>query len=297
MPIRLAWPCSDPAAIARLAVEHWREVPRKVSRLPATDRADAWRSGDSRRLVARRPGMCLTKYLVMHVNKRSAADYLPESRSLKSLRAAAARCRGCDLYKTATRTVFGEGAAHAAVMFVGEQPGDSEDEQGRPFVGPAGALLRKLMRQAPIDERDVYLTNTVKHFKYIWRGKRRIHSKPKRTEVQACTPWLEAEIARVRPKVVVALGATAAQTLLGSSFKLTQHRGEFVPSNLAPHVMAMFHPSSILRVPDSKTRAEEIALFLAQLKKVANVLRSAAKPGYRGDTKVHSEAHTRHREG
>lgn len=146
--------------------------------------------------------------------------------SLESLREAAAHCRGCDLYKDATQTVFGDGPEHAKIMFVGEQPGDSEDTQGRPFVGPAGKLLRQAMGQARIAEGDAYITNAVKHFKYVWRGKHRIHATPKRIEVRACTPWLEAELREVRPTVVVALGATAAQALLGPGFRLTHHRGE-----------------------------------------------------------------------
>ena len=204
--------------------------------------------------------------------RRSAAEYLPESTSLKSLREAAAHCRGCDLYKRATQTVFGEGKARAKVMFVGEQPGDSEDKQGHPFVGPAGTLLRKAMHEAGIDPKNVYITNAVKHFKYIERGKRRIHQKPKTIEIQACSPWLAAEIKHVRPEVVVALGATAAQALLGSNFRLTKHRGEFFPSELAARVIATVHPSSILRAPDSEARRREMVMFLADLRAIAQSL-------------------------
>ena len=160
-------------------------------------------------------------------------------------------------------------------MFVGEQPGDNEDQEGRPFVGPAGTFLRDLMHQAGIDEHDVYFTNTVKHFKFIWRGKRRIHSKPKRLEIEACRPWLEAEIARVRPAMIVALGATAAHALLGPSFRLTKHRGEFVASDLAPRVIATIHPSAILRAPDSETRAAQTSDLLSELKMIARMLRTA----------------------
>jgi DNA polymerase len=188
------------------------------------------------------------------------------------LREAAACCRGCDLYKDATQTVFGEGAAHAKVMLVGEQPGDSEDREGHPFVGPAGKLLRRAMDEAGIAPRDVYITNAVKHFKYIWRGKRRIHNKPKVIEVRACRPWLEAEISVVQPEIVVALGATAAQTLLGSAFRLTAHRGEVVVSDLAPRVIATVHPSSILRAPDDDARHVELAEFIGDLKKVARTV-------------------------
>lgn len=203
---------------------------------------------------------------------RSAAEYLPKTRSLKSMREAAAHCRGCDLYKAATQTVFGEGKAHASVMFVGEQPGDSEDREGHPFVGPAGKLLRKAMEQGGIDPRDVYITNAVKHFKFIVRGKRRIHTKPRTIEVRACLPWLEAEIDLVKPDVVVALGATAAQALMGSSFRLTQHRGEFVRSSLAPRVLATVHPSAILRAPDDATRHREMAKFVEDMHLIAEAL-------------------------
>lgn len=201
--------------------------------------------------------------------ERSAADFLPRRKTLKSLREAAAVCRGCDLYKNATQTVFGEGKARAALMFVGEQPGDSEDLAGHPFVGPAGKLLRKAMSEAGIDPDETYITNAVKHFKYIVRGKRRIHSKPRAIEIQACSPWLQAEIERVRPDVVVALGATAAQALLGSRFRLTQHRGEFQSSLFAPRVLATVHPSSILRAPDDQARHRELAMFIDDLRLAA----------------------------
>jgi uracil-DNA glycosylase len=202
----------------------------------------------------------------------SAARYVPATRSLKRLREAAADCRGCDLYKRATQTVFGEGPARANVMFVGEEPGDSEDKQGHPFVGPAGTLLRSAMVKAGLDPDGVYLTNAVKHFKFVERGKRRIHQKPKVVEVRACLPWLAAEINVVRPKIVVALGATAAQALLGSSFRLTQHRGTVFESDLAPSVVATVHPSVILRAPDSAARRREMTLFLADLKRIAKML-------------------------
>jgi uracil-DNA glycosylase family protein len=194
----------------------------------------------------------------------SAEAYLPDRLSIKSLREASARCKGCDLYRFATQTVFGEGAARARLMFVGEQPGDEEDLTGHPFVGPSGRLLRKAMQDAGIPPRDVYITNAVKHFKFIERGKRRIHAKPKVTEVRACEPWLEAEIAVVRPKLVVALGATAAQVLLGPAFRLTKHRQELMPSRWGP-VLATVHPSSILRAPDSESRARDLAAFIEDL--------------------------------
>ena len=202
----------------------------------------------------------------------SAAQFLPPRRSMKALREAAARCRGCDLYKYATQTVFGEGGVRSRVMFIGEQPGDSEDRAGHPFVGPAGTLLRKAMTQAGIDPKSAYITNAVKHFKFIERGKKRIHQKPKTIEIRACEPWLEAELQVVHPEIVVALGATAAQALLGNAFRLTKHRGEILSSPLAPRVLATVHPSSILRAPDSATRTREMGKFLEDLKQIASLL-------------------------
>ncbi|MBV9278396.1 MAG: UdgX family uracil-DNA binding protein [Candidatus Eremiobacteraeota bacterium] len=203
---------------------------------------------------------------------RSAADYLPEKRSLKSLREAAAHCRGCDLYKAATQTVFGEGKARARMMFIGEQPGDSEDREGHPFVGPAGKLLRKAMVEAGIDPDATYITNAVKHFKYVVRGKRRIHQTPRVIELRACRPWLDAEIQQVKPDVIVALGSTAAKSLFGSEFRLTMHRGHvFTSMEVAPNVVATVHPSSILRAPDDKSRHLELSKFVADLKRVAAI--------------------------
>src|SRR5689334_6215479 len=179
---------------------------------------------------------------------------LVKPRGLDTLAREAKGCRNCDLWKVGTQTVFGEGNAHARLLFVGEQPGDKEDLEGRPFVGPAGNLLNTALEQAGIDRSDVYVTNAVKHFKWEPRGKRRIHKKPNGAEVAACRPWLDAEIAAVKPEVIVCLGATAAQALLGRQFKVTMHRGELLESGLAPHVMATVHPSSILRAPDDETR-------------------------------------------
>ena len=159
-------------------------------------------------------------------------------------------------------------------MFVGEQPGDSEDRQGHPFVGPAGKLLRKAMEEAGIDPRDTYITNAVKHFKFITRGKRRIHQKPRTVEIQACRPWLEAEMRVVRPEIVVALGATAAQALMGPRFRLTQHRGEILSSDLAPRLIATVHPSAILRAPDDEARHRELGKFIEDLKQISDVVRS-----------------------
>ncbi|MFN2449695.1 MAG: UdgX family uracil-DNA binding protein [Candidatus Baltobacteraceae bacterium] len=200
---------------------------------------------------------------------------MPERRSLKALREAAQRCRGCDLYRYATQTVFGEGRARAALMFVGEQPGEREDRFGHPFVGPAGKLLHDAMQSAGIDPRTIYVTNTVKHFKFIERGKKRIHQKPRTIEIQACMPWLEAEIAQVKPELVVALGATAAQALLGASFRLTKHRGELQRAELTDRVLATVHPSSILRAPDAAARRRELSAFIADLKIAARSVASA----------------------
>jgi len=193
-------------------------------------------------------------------------------RSLRSLRQAAARCRGCDLYKDATQTVFGEGNPRAIVMLVGEQPGDVEDKEGHPFVGPAGKLLQRGLAAAGIATDDVYFTNAVKHFKFVWRGKRRIHAKPKRIEVRACSPWLLEEIAQVKPSLVVTLGATAALALLGPAFRLTRSRGRLVSSQFAPRIIATVHPSSILRAPDEATRHAEMAQFIGDLKAVSKAL-------------------------
>jgi uracil-DNA glycosylase family protein len=168
--------------------------------------------------------------------------------------------------------VFGEGGSHPKAIFVGEQPGNDEDLAGKPFVGPAGRLLDKALAAAGIDRKKIYVTNAVKHFKWEPRGKRRIHKKPNTTEIAACRPWLEAEIAALHPKVIVCLGATASQALLGPAFRVTQHRGEFLKSSLAPYLMATVHPSSILRAPDEETRNAEMKRFVADLKKIAPLL-------------------------
>ena len=184
----------------------------------------------------------------------------------------AAGCRNCELWRNATQTVFGEGTPGARMMLVGEQPGDQEDRTGHPFVGPAGRLLDEALAEAGIDRDEVYVTNAVKHFKWKARGKRRIHDKPTWTEQMACRPWLDAEIALVKPRVLVCLGATAAQALLGRAFKVSQQRGTFVPSPLAPRVTATVHPSSILRAPDDDTRRAEMARFVADRTRVAREL-------------------------
>lgn len=202
----------------------------------------------------------------------TAAPLVPLHASHEALRDAASRCRACDLWKLGTQTVFGEGSTGAHVLMVGEQPGDKEDLQGRPFVGPAGAVLDKALAAAGIDRNDVYVTNIVKHFKWELRGKRRLHKKPNAIEISACRPWLEAEIALVKPQVVVLLGATTAQGLLGRDFRVTRHRGQWITSDLAPYVLATVHPSSILRAQDDHSRHEEMGKFVADLRVVARQL-------------------------
>ena len=192
--------------------------------------------------------------------------------SLKALRTEAAHCTRCDLYKRGTQTVFGEGARHARVMLVGEQPGDQEDQQGRPFVGPAGRLLDHALEAAGIDRDEVYVTNAVKHFKWEPRGKRRIHQKPNAREIAACRPWLDAEVALVKPEIVVCLGSTAAQALFGRSFRVTKLRGRAVPTTLARHAMATVHPSSVLRAPDEATRHREWAAFFRDIAQIPRIL-------------------------
>ena len=199
----------------------------------------------------------------------TAADYLPEHPTLASLREAAKVCRGCELWRDATQTVFGEGPTDATLVFVGEQPGDQEDKLGQPFVGPAGRIFDRALEEVGIDRSRVYVTNAVKHFKWEPRGKRRIHQKPNASELAACRPWLDAELAVVEPKVLVCLGATAAQALLGRTFRVTKQRGTPVESSLASVVMATIHPSAILRARD---RDAEYAGFVADLARVAALL-------------------------
>ncbi len=197
------------------------------------------------------------------------SELLPERPTLATVREIAAGCKACDLYERGTQTVFGEGPRKAEMMLVGEQPGDAEDLAGHPFVGPAGRLLDAALEEAGVDRRHVYVTNVVKHFKWEPRGKRRIHAKPNAAEIGACRPWLEAEIALVKPRVLICLGATAAQALLGKSFKVSRQRGTLVPSPLAPIVSATVHPSSILRAPDDETRREEMRRFVEDLRTIA----------------------------
>ena len=218
----------------------------------------------------------------------SAADFLPDRLELPLLRKAAEGCRGCELYCNATQTVFGEGPREATVMFVGEQPGDQEDKAGRPFVGPSGHLLNEALQRAGVPRDECYVTNAVKHFKFEPRGKRRIHAKPSAREINACRPWLEAEIQTVRPKMIVCLGATAAQALLGRDFRVTQHRGEVLQSRWAPRVLATVHPSSLLRSPDAGMRERAYEQFFDDMKAVARESGQiqAAKPEKRRTGRV-----------
>ena len=201
----------------------------------------------------------------------SAAEYLPERRDLPSLASAARLCHGCELYKHATQTVFGEGDAQAPLMFIGEQPGDEEDLQGHPFVGPAGRLFNQMLEEAGLERSQAYVTNVVKHFKWEPKGKRRIHEKPGAGEIKACLPWLQAEIAAVQPKILVLLGATAAQALLGKSFRVTRLRGQRIDYQQKV-ALATVHPSSILRQRTSEDRDREHRLFVADMREVREIL-------------------------
>jgi DNA polymerase len=209
----------------------------------------------------------------------SAAAFLPDRLNLTSLREAARGCTACPLHRTGTQTVFGEGPRRAELLLVGEQPGDREDREGRPFVGPAGRLLDEALAEAGIDRSAAYLTNAVKHFKWEPRGKRRIHQKPNAAEIAACAPWLRAELAVVRPTALVCLGATAAQALLGRQFRVTRERGRLLDSELAPLTLATVHPSSILRAPDDEARLRERKAFVADLRVVAEALGSRGAGG------------------
>jgi uracil-DNA glycosylase len=206
----------------------------------------------------------------------SAADFLPERTSLRAMREAVQQCRGCELYRDATQAVFGEGPAAARIVLVGEQPGDKEDRAGRPFIGPAGGILDRAIEEAGLSRDDVYITNIVKHFRFVLRGKKRIHKKPDMEQIRACTPWLEAELARIRPEALVLLGATAAQTFLGRSFRVTLQRGAFVESSLAPLVTATIHPSSILRADTDEDRQAAFEGFVHDLEIVERALKGRA---------------------
>ena len=207
----------------------------------------------------------------------NAAELIPDRPTIDKVRSASKDCQACDLWKLGTQTVFGEGTRGAEIMLVGEQPGDQEDISGHPFVGPAGKMLDRALEEAGIDRGTVYVTNVVKHFKWVPRGKRRLHEKPNAREIAACRPWLEAEIAVVKPRVLVLLGATAAQAILGRSFKVTQQRGQILASDLAPRVMATVHPSSLLRAPDEETRRRETQRFVEDLSGIAPLVADEAE--------------------
>jgi uracil-DNA glycosylase len=202
----------------------------------------------------------------------SAASFLPAQPTIRTAKVAASACKGCDLWRRATQTVFGEGPSNAVVVFVGEQPGDAEDLEGRPFVGPAGRVFDHALEAVGIARDRVYVTNVVKHFKWEPRGKRRIHAKPRISEIRACRPWLDLELAVIRPRAIVCLGATAAQALLGSTFKVSSERGRFVESPLAPLVMATVHPSSVLRAQTNEDRHRAMEEFVADLRTLAKGL-------------------------
>jgi DNA polymerase len=197
---------------------------------------------------------------------------IPSQKTLPAMRVAAAACTACPLYRNATQTVFGEGARHARLVLIGEQPGDSEDRAGRPFVGPAGGMLNRALEEAGIDRTSVYVTNAVKHFKWEPRGKRRLHKKPSEREIAACRPWLEAELSIIQPHVLVCLGSTAAQSILGPHVRVLRDRGKFMESKYCPKTFVTVHPSSLLRAPDEESRAANYAFFVNDLRKVARAL-------------------------
>jgi uracil-DNA glycosylase len=220
-----------------------------------------------------------SKHAFLDISSGTAAELIPFRASLEELKDAARICQACDLWKLGTQTVFGEGSPKARIMLIGEQPGDQEDRMGRPFVGPAGRVLDLALDEAGIDRPEVYVTNVVKHFKWsaAERGKRRIHKKPRYSEIQACRPWLDAELAIVKPEVLVCLGASAAQSLLGRDFRVSQRRGQLVESALAPYVIATVHPSSILRAQDEDSRHLQMQAFIRDMKKVAELLKTPVK--------------------
>ena len=211
----------------------------------------------------------------MATTPMSAEEFVPASRSLSTLREAALQCQGCPLYGNATQTVFGEGPRTAKLILVGEQPGDQEDQQGEPFVGPAGRLLDDVLAEVGLDRRTVYVTNAVKHFKWTPRGKRRLHAKPTMREIKACQPWFEAEVEAIQPAIVVCLGATAAQSLMGSAFRITKDRGKLFDDERGFQILATYHPSAVLRAPDADAREEMRNAMTADLKTAVAVISSA----------------------
>jgi uracil-DNA glycosylase family protein len=225
---------------------------------------------------------------------RGAGEFLPAEITLPTLRASVASCRGCPLYRHANQAVFGEGDVTARVMLIGEQPGDSEDLAGRPFVGPAGRLLDEALAEAGIPRDQAYVTNVVKHFKFTQRGERRIHDKPTRYEVEACRPWLHEELGLVAPDIVVVLGATAAQALLGRAFRVTKERGVELETSLAPHTFATVHPASVLRSPDEDMRREARELLFADLRVVGECYRNLGPRRDTQDDTAGDSSHTSH---
>ncbi|MGH7306747.1 MAG: UdgX family uracil-DNA binding protein [Candidatus Rokuibacteriota bacterium] len=222
---------------------------------------------------ARDPGVRRVRALAMpqaaKPDGEGAAPFVPAGAGLRELSAAASCCTGCDLYRHATQTVFGRGSDDARIVFVGEQPGDQEDRQGAPFVGPAGEVLDQALAEACIDRERIYVTNAVKHFKFESRGKRRIHQTPRAPELQACRPWLEAELELIKPDVLVCLGATAARLIFGDQFRITRDRGHFAPTRWAPKTIATYHPSAVLRGEDDTQKAQLYAMLLEDLRKAA----------------------------
>ena len=246
------------AMIRELPVRHWKTLPEAKSIPRLIQQATA----RSEQMIEATEGFAM-----------SAADFLPTTRSLTALRDAAAGCQGCPLFHDATQTVFGEGPPSASLVLVGEQPGDSEDREGRPFVGPAGRMLNDAIEQAGLDRDDIYITNAVKHFKFKLTGSRRLHQKPSAREVSACKPWLQAELATIEPKFLVCLGATAAQALFGPAFRITKQRGEIMPCDFATAALATYHPSAILRMPDPASRDELFNYLVADLKSARQALK------------------------
>jgi uracil-DNA glycosylase family protein len=255
---RRAAAASDPARWQLLYETLWRVVHENHDLL--TDKRDP----AIRRLaaLAASPGVGPT-------GSESAAPFVPAGAGVAELREAAARCTGCDLYRHATQTVFGLGAPRARIVMVGEQPGDQEDRQGAPFVGPAGEVLDRALAEVGIDRQSVYVTNAVKHFKFEMRGKRRIHQTPRANEIAACRPWLEAELAAINPAILVCLGATAARAIFGDSFRITKDRGRFAPTRWTPKTIATYHPSAVLRGQDEAEQARLYALLVEDLRTVA----------------------------
>ncbi len=226
--------------------------------------------------MALRKNTTMRKATGRDISRKNAAPLIRTAPTVPTLQQASRTCKACDLWRNATQTVFGEGPSPARVMFVGEQPGDSEDRAGHPFIGPAGRLLDEVLLEVGIDRSEVYVTNVVKHFKWeaAQRGKRRIHKKPRQSEIEACRPWLDAELGVVRPEVLVCLGASAAQALLGKDFRVTRDRGNLIKSDLAPYVMATAHPASILRAHDSEAREQSRREFVRDLEKIAELIKS-----------------------